>query len=450
MMKYRLTAFFIMLMAVITVAVAQDYDYLDYELQCDEDDLMTVYNSSYDYLGRFEDMYDLSPQRSLRELYITGSLWRDWSLYCGYSGAISSPDSEENLSLGEEIYTYGCAGCHGDEGYGVPSIAPAIRNPLLYGIEPITSQTIRLNEIDLYLNTQLRREKGGLELFDDLPDEQQARLDELWKEEAIYEEERSGLLDAREQFIEEFSFYINDVNELAFLFGDLSLATDSSTDEYENFSKYIYRLNEVSWLGNLESYLYAKIGFGIKSEIYSEYINDNHSFSIRTGSYLTDTQIGSLIDYLMTWDKNWTLEDLDKVRQFPIPTVPYYLVPEEETIEAVGTSNNLVDEILAQLGDKENGGRLFNGVMLACSACHQNGAVATATEDIWSITVNERLKEDQLQGYTVERYIIESIVIPSNYVVDGYPDVHPDYITRISQQDIIDIISYLKDVGTSE
>lgn len=394
-----------------------------------------------------------------KTLFLSGSLviLSIMSLFVSLAQESGTPNITEqptpqSNTRGAVIYREHCAQCHGENGYGIKSVAPAIRNPFLFGFEPITNQTIRLNEIDNYLETELRPLKYELIISEDLSEQQQIHLDELWEEEANLEEERIELVNARADFIDGFRYRIVVSEELKSRFGDLSLATNGHTDEYSNFSTYINRLIELEWSGDLDSYLYAVIGYGTASEVYVLNSTVNHAYSIRAGGNLSDDDIANVIAYIMTWDKNWELRDILFVRQYPIPEIPYYLEPTPTPQYNRETYiKELIREASYTIDDIESGKRSFNGIPYACIACH-DGKIAPLAEDIWSMTVNERLKEEQFQRYTPEQYIMESILLPDAYIADGYTDgIMPDsFAFRLQRQELIDIVAYLKSIGNSD
>jgi hypothetical protein len=102
-------------------------------------------------------------------------------------------------------------------------------------------------------------------------------------------------------------------------------------------------------------------------------------------------------------------------------------------------------------GDPSRGQQLYNGLepvldgtKLTCFSCH-NGTTAPAVEGTWTRVDEIRLEDPALEGYTVEHYLVESIVHPNAYVVPNYiANLMPDYFgTRIDAQMLADIVAYL-------
>lgn len=75
-----------------------------------------------------------------------------------------------------------------------------------------------------------------------------------------------------------------------------------------------------------------------------------------------------------------------------------------------------------------------------CIACHQAGTNQLAPS--W-VGLAERAASER-PPLTAAAYVYESIVDPGAFIVEGYNDVMPhDYRTRMSQQELADILAYL-------
>jgi type VI protein secretion system component VasK len=59
--------------------------------------------------------------------------------------------------------------------------------------------------------------------------------------------------------------------------------------------------------------------------------------------------------------------------------------------------------------------------------------------------LNERLVLPQFAGYTAQQYVLESIVVPGAYTVEGYAAglMPANYGQITSAQDLADIVAYL-------
>jgi cytochrome c553 len=99
-------------------------------------------------------------------------------------------------------------------------------------------------------------------------------------------------------------------------------------------------------------------------------------------------------------------------------------------------------------GDVVRGAQLFvqgQAEMPACSTCHR----IISGQSAFSIGPNlagigERA-ENRLEGLTANEYLLQSIVEPRGYVVNGYRDImYSEYKTHLSNQDILDLVAYLR------
>lgn len=114
-----------------------------------------------------------------------------------------------------------------------------------------------------------------------------------------------------------------------------------------------------------------------------------------------------------------------------------------------------VAAIMAQLdtvvGDPINGQLLYtgeasglDGSALGCVGCH-NGQTAPSVEGTWTRVTEIRLLDPMLADYSVEQYLVESIVHPNAYIVPGYlPNLMPqNYGARLDIQQLADLVAYL-------
>jgi mono/diheme cytochrome c family protein len=100
-------------------------------------------------------------------------------------------------------------------------------------------------------------------------------------------------------------------------------------------------------------------------------------------------------------------------------------------------------------GDVERGAALAQS--RDCLNCHRNLPVAPPFEDgdepAIGVRAGERIKQTDYTGSatTVQGYLLESIVDPDAFVVDGYdPGLMPhDFGDRLTRQQAADLIVYL-------
>jgi mono/diheme cytochrome c family protein len=120
--------------------------------------------------------------------------------------------------------------------------------------------------------------------------------------------------------------------------------------------------------------------------------------------------------------------------------------------QSIGTD---VEAILLELeevdGDPITGQLLYNGLepvlggaFVGCSGCHADGQIAPSTEGTWTRITDHRLLEPQFEDYTVQHYLVESIVHPEAFVAEPYQNVMPNmYGTQLTIQQLADIVAFL-------
>lgn len=127
-------------------------------------------------------------------------------------------------------------------------------------------------------------------------------------------------------------------------------------------------------------------------------------------------------------------------------------LPQIIAATSVGADTALaLAEVLARGGDPFTGELLFNGlangldgIPLGCLGCH-NGQTAPSVEGTWTRIDEVRLNDPALADYTVERYLVESILHPEAYIAPGYmPNLMPtNYHARLDAQRLADLVAYL-------
>lgn len=93
------------------------------------------------------------------------------------------------------------------------------------------------------------------------------------------------------------------------------------------------------------------------------------------------------------------------------------------------------------------GARLFR--QYGCSGCHAGSRIVRAPSLVGLYGSVVPLEGG---GTTTanEQYLRDSILLPNSQVVAGYEPVMPSYQNRIGEDDLLALIAYLKDLGTSD
>lgn len=196
------------------------------------------------------------------------------------------------------------------------------------------------------------------------------------------------------------------------------------------------RLQEVGWSGTLEDYIIATASSGRLTSTRPELFAGGGtpampSFSDRFGGPLRDDQIRNIADFISNWESTAQLVEVAQ------PAGPG---------EAVGTDIN----VQLPEGDPVAGEAITKSQ--ACTACH----IDAPTGPAWLPTADQpgigdraatRITEPTYTGAasTPEQYLLESIVDPNVYVVDGFAaNIMPQtYGDNLTSQDVADVIAYL-------
>ncbi len=334
-----------------------------------------------------------------------------------------------SIERGATLFANNCTSCHGPDGRGLIGIAPGLNNPVLFGhdfLEDVRSETERLqsaqSEFDA-LTAELTAEG--------VTDERKAEIDTRLA--AITEE-------FGENPTETITAQLADIEtQRTALTVQIQGAIDKGYDPETLYN----RLEYLGWGGTLEAFIHTTLISG-RPTSESYWPQPMAAWSQTAGGPLREDQIQDLTNYILNFDRDWTLDDLLAVNQFAVRPGQ----ANSSSIEnPIGTD---VAAILTQLetvtGDPNNGQTLYNGA-LGCAGCHSNETIAPLTEQTWqAVTQGDRLSDPALAGYTPEQYLVESIVHPEAYRVPGnYVGIMPNYFgERLDAQMLADILAYLE------
>ena len=107
----------------------------------------------------------------------------------------------------------------------------------------------------------------------------------------------------------------------------------------------------------------------------------------------------------------------------------------------IGCGNDSNNKI--QLGERESKGKdLF--IKMACNACHSIDGKLKLGPSIKNQFGTEIRHIDGSVMIIDEAYIRESIVEPLKFIVEGYTPIMPSYKPILSDEDIDNIVAYIK------
>ena len=182
------------------------------------------------------------------------------------------------------------------------------------------------------------------------------------------------------------------------------------------------RMKEVGWSGSLEDYIVSVVASGrAASTRPDQYAGQGNpampAWSEQYGGPLRDDQIHNLAQFVLNWEST-ALEDY-VLEELATPTPS----PEEEADPVARGQRVYLDT--------------------GCGGCHtieglSAGNVGPNQTNIASVAAT------RVPGMSAEEYILESIIDPSAYVVEGYPDdVMPkNYSELLSSDEISDLVAF--------
>jgi len=383
---------------------------------------------------------------------------------------------------GAELYAANCSTCHATDGRGIAGRAPAINNPQLFGFDyigEVNAQIGRLQREQQDLSDEIVTFTAQREaLFDQvagLTEEQRnaaegadlvqqlASVDELISTTTARIEEITGLLEPLLTERENRIVQLQNAIGLGYLprLEQFRAQAEADNDPLV-LTNYIAqdasRLNQVGWGGDLRGYLTTTLIHG-RPGSNNVWPAPMVAWSQRAGGPLRDDQISDIVTYMLNWDKgdNWSVADFNNVSQYALLHADARLVSAGDGPAPAGNNVEAILEELATLtGDAARGETIYAGtasseigLRVGCAACHAGGAVGPATEGTWSRTENERLTLPEFAGYTIEHYLVESIVRPDDYAVPPYASgLMPGVFgQQLSVQDLADILAYLQTQG---
>src|SRR3990170_5715330 len=194
------------------------------------------------------------------------------------------------------------------------------------------------------------------------------------------------------------------------------------------------RLRAIGFAGTVQDYVRATISSGrpVPSSG-TNYPQRMPTWAQRFGGPLRDDQIDSLVAYVMNWQDR-ALQEAAKVTPTPLG-------------EVVGT-----DITIPLPAGNADQGKALTESNLGCVGCH----ILAATGPAWLPSgdtpgIGDRaashIGQADYTGHatTPEQYLLESIVSPNAYVVEGFgPDLMPaNYGQRLTPQDAADLVAYL-------
>jgi mono/diheme cytochrome c family protein len=213
------------------------------------------------------------------------------------------------------------------------------------------------------------------------------------------------------------------------------------------------RLDEMTWAGSLFDYVENAISAG-RPNSGAYWPEAMPTWGQVYGGPMRPDEVLDVTRYVM----NWEASALDE--ENPPEIVQDFIVPgirEEGDLEILASGMPVGTDLAAielPAGDPMRGEVLYNSNELGCSSCHMGGVVAPMTEGSATRSMERIANVAELADYSVEQYLIESILLPNAYLVpndpgkvysaNGISTMQQNYSDRIDVQDLADLVAFLQ------
>lgn len=196
------------------------------------------------------------------------------------------------------------------------------------------------------------------------------------------------------------------------------------------------RLAAVGFSGTLYDYIEGVIAYGRPvPSAGTSYPQRMPTWGQEYGGPLRQDQIEALVSFILNWE--------DRA-----------LAAGGQGTVSLGVGEAVGVDITVSLpsGDAQAGATLAQSAQAGCSACHELAAVgpgwaAEADQPGIGERAEGRFAQDNYTGAaeTADQYLLESIVLPNTFVVEGYDaNLMPrDYGDRLTAQQAADLIAYM-------
>ncbi|MCI0710038.1 MAG: c-type cytochrome [Chloroflexi bacterium] len=212
------------------------------------------------------------------------------------------------------------------------------------------------------------------------------------------------------------------------------------------------RIEEVAWAGGLHDFVFTTIVGGRPTSA-SYWPEPMPAWSQTAGGPLRDDQIEGVTSYILNWDREFTIEDIRNVQKFAVvplasgadTTAGADVDVDEAFLENAGTDVNEIVATIGEIeGDPQLGLSIFTNPAIGCSNCHMVGSELIAPDPTGLAIRAQEHADENPELDTAEHYIVQSIVNPGAFVVEGFQNVMPpDFSERLTYFDMANLVAYL-------
>lgn len=209
------------------------------------------------------------------------------------------------------------------------------------------------------------------------------------------------------------------------------------------------RIEDLKWAGSLYALIETTLISGRPTST-SYWPRAMQAWSQTAGGPLRPDQIRNLTDFIMNWERDFTIADVRNIQQYArVPGLGGAGVE-----NAIGLEADVAD-IVAQFAELESidptaGQASFNGAY-GCGGCHNiQGGAGPLIQGV--ATRAEGYVGEEFEGVLIEtpaEYLAQSILYPNAYLVEGYNSgVMPqNFGANMDVQTLANIVAYLESLG---
>ncbi len=199
---------------------------------------------------------------------------------------------------------------------------------------------------------------------------------------------------------------------------------------------FVQRLDDLGFTGSQYDFVEATVASGRPSKVTNQWNQVMPTWSSQFGGPLRQDQVASLSQYVMNWEPTALQQTMEEDPWIPFNDTPSTATPDEVYPEAEAVPQGPQEPRPPE--------QLFT--QMGCVGCHNLNEMQTETNrgpvgpNMGNLASNAATR---IEGVSAHDYIVQSIMEPNAYIVDGYnPNI---MIQTFAQQMTPEEISNLAD-----
>lgn len=215
-------------------------------------------------------------------------------------------------------------------------------------------------------------------------------------------------------------------------------------------SKYFFtqRLSDVGWAGSLESYISLTLHAGRPSKVNSQWAQVMPTWGQEFGGPMRDDQIAQIVAYVLNWEESALAQTNEEDPWQPFEGVDTGWAGVEDQGEGAESTAAADAETEAEEAAPAPPQELF--VSLGCSGCHNlNEAQTDSNRGPIGPHLGNLYETagDKVPGLSAEEYVHQSIVVPNEYINEGYTaGIMPqNFGEKLREEELNGLVNWLLD-----